>query len=134
MLYRIAAFFSLVFFALLSMAQSQASIAGIWKHESESGWIKIDMAAGTGTIVVNEKYPERVGEVFLRDLTANDSGADWIAQIYVRQLDSFRQAKLSMPETNRLRLTIKMGFLSRSVDWVRAELPAVEGASKNSEP
>ncbi len=133
MLYRIAVLVSLVFCAQLSLAQSQASIAGFWKHESESGWIKIDMVEGTGTIVANEKFPERIGETFLKELTANDSGADWIAQIYVRQLDSFRQAKLLMPEKNRLRFTIKMGFLSRSVDWVRAELPTSEPNSKNSE-
>ena len=106
MLYRIASFVSLVFFAQISMAQSHASIAGIWKHESESGWINIDVVEATGTIVANEKFPERIGEVFLQDLAPDDSGEGWIAQIYVRQLDAFRPAKLSMPETNKLRFTI----------------------------
>ena len=135
MLYRTFIVVSLYLLSQLSMADEPAGIAGIWKHESEPGWIEINATDGTGTIIANEKYPERVGKVFLRDLEADGSGDNrWTAQVYAQQLDAYRKVKLSMPEADTLRFTVKAGFLSRSINWVRADAPEVVAADELSDP
>ena len=48
-------------------------IAGFWKHSEEPGWIEIRLDEGTGTVLRNDKFPERVGREILKDLTADDS-------------------------------------------------------------
>ena len=48
-------------------------ISGFWKHAEEPGWIEINLEEGKGTVVRNDKYPERVGREILKDLQADSS-------------------------------------------------------------
>lgn len=41
-------------------------INGFWKHADEPGWIEIRLEEGRGTVVRNDKFPERVGREMLR--------------------------------------------------------------------
>ena len=102
--------------------------AGLWKHTENPGWIEIDSETGEGTVVRNEKYPEREGRVILKDLAATDEEGVWTAQIYAETLGEFRKAEVSLPEANRMNFTVKVGFISRTVEWQRVEsLPAETG-------
>ena len=50
----------LLFVVTLVSAQD---IAGFWQHAEEPGWIEISLATGTGTVVRNDKFPERAGRL-----------------------------------------------------------------------
>ena len=102
-------------------------IAGVWKHSSEPGWIEIDQVRGEATVVVNEKFPERVGRVLLKDL-APDPKRDnrWTGQVYAEQFGEYRDVEVSLTEKGILRFKVKVGFISRKIDWVRSALPAAD--------
>ena len=61
---------ALAFFLIAPLALG-GDINGFWKHAEEPGWIEISLADGNGTVVRNEKFPERVGRDGL-----NDPGGD----------------------------------------------------------
>ncbi len=103
-----------------------ADISGFWKHADEPGWIEVSLDEGKGTVVRNDKFPERVGREILKDLVA-DSGEEgvWRGQVYAEKLGEYRDAQISLPEPDLMKIKVKVGFMSRTVEWVRvAEVPA----------
>ena len=113
--------------ALSAPLVSAADITGIWKHAEEPGWIEIQMEEGVGTakVVRNEAYPERVGREILKDLTAVEHEESlWQGQIYVERLGTYKDAQILLAEPDALEIKVKVGFISRTVNWVRVdELP-----------
>jgi hypothetical protein len=110
--------------ALSAPLASAADIAGIWKHSEEPAWIEIRVEEGVGAakVVRNEVYPERVGREILKDLTADEhEEALWRGQVYAERLGEYKDAEVSLPEPDRMRFTVKVGFMSRSVNWVRVD-------------
>lgn len=101
-------------------------IAGFWKHAEEPGWIEIRPEEGSGTVVRNDLYPERVGRQLVKDLVADDSREGvWRGQVYAERLGEYKDAEISMPEPDRMQFKVKVGFMSRTIDWVRVdEVPA----------
>jgi uncharacterized protein (DUF2147 family) len=43
----------------------------------------------------------------------------WQGQVFVPQLDGYKNVAITMPDDQTLRMTVKFGFLRRSVDWSR---------------
>jgi hypothetical protein len=108
-----------------------ADISGFWKHTEEPGWIEIRLDEGKGIVVRNDKYPERVGREILRDLKVDESQERlWRGQVYAQRLGEYRDAEISLPEPDRMQIKVKVGFISRTVEWVRAE----ESDLKSSSP
>jgi hypothetical protein len=103
-------------------------ISGFWKHAEEPGWIEIQLDAGNGTVVRNDKFPERVGREILKDLRAETSGERlWRGQIYAEKLGEYKDAEITLVEPDRMEINVKVGFMSRTVEWVRVEeVPRVE--------
>ena len=117
----------IVFTLIAALSTSLAwagDITGIWKHAEEPGWIEIQMEEGVGTakVVRNEAYPERVGREILKDLTAvEDKASLWQGQIYVERLGKYKDAQILLAEPDALEMKVKVGFISRTVNWIRVE-------------
>jgi uncharacterized protein (DUF2147 family) len=112
-------------FLLLAMLAAPLAfagdISGVWKHAEEPAWIEIRLDKGKGTVRRNDKFPERVGREILKDLEADKSEQGiWRGQVYAERLGEYKDAEISMPEADRMNIKVKVGFISRSVEWVRA--------------
>jgi len=119
-----------IFLAALLAAPlvSAGDISGFWKHSGEPGWIEIRLEDGKGTVVRNDKFPERVGREIVKDLEADESKENlWHGQVYAERLGEYKDARISLPEPDRMQFKVKVGFMSRTVEWVRVdEVPAAQ--------
>ena len=114
---------TIVFLTLLLPPLAIAeTISGFWKHTDEPGWIEIRLDEGKGTVLRNDKFPERVGREILKDLKpdAEEEGL-WRGQVYVERLGEYRDAEITLPELDQMEIKVKVGFISRTVDWVRVQ-------------
>jgi len=110
--------------ALSAPLASAGDIAGFWKHAEEPGWIEIRMedGVGTGKVVRNDVYPERVGREILKGLTVDESEEVlWRGQVYAERLGEYKDAEILLAETDTLQIKVKVGFISRTVRWVRVD-------------
>ena len=104
-------------------------ISGFWKHAEEPGWIEISLEQGKGTVVRNDKFPERVGREILKDLTKDDSEAGlWNGQIFADKLGEYKDAEITLAEPDRMIIKVKVGFMSRKVEWLRVDEVPVASA------
>ena len=107
--------------APLALAQE---ITGLWKHAQEPGWIEIEMQEGVakGTLVRNDAYPERVGREILKELVLADKDkALWRGQVYAERLGEYKDADIILATSDSLQMKVKVGFMSRTINWVRVE-------------
>ena len=119
--------FAAVIMAPITIAQE---LAGFWKHSEEPGWIEItiDQEVGKGVVVRNEIYPERVGREILKDLRADDKQEGlWRGQVFAEKLGEYKDAEISLPEAGQMEIKVKVGFISRSVEWIRVDSVPVNG-------
>ena len=99
-----------------------ADISGTWKHAKNAAWIEIRLEEGGGTVVRNDKFPDRVGRKILKDLEADKSEQGlWHGLIYAEKLGEYKDVEVSLPEADRMLFTGKVGFMSRTVEWVRID-------------
>ena len=105
--------------APLPLAQD---ISGLWKHADEPGWIEINLEEGSGTVVRNDKYPERVGREIVKNLKAEGSENKlWLGEVYAEKLGEYKNAEISLPQPDRMEFKVKVGFISRTIEWVRVD-------------
>jgi len=114
---------TLLIAALLMMPQAFAGdISGYWKLTTEPGWIEINLKQGKGVVARNDKFPERVGREFLKNLVARDSEeGPWQGQIFIERLGEYKDAEISMAKPDRLNIKVKLGFMSRTLEWHRVD-------------
>ncbi|MGB1140078.1 MAG: hypothetical protein ACPG1A_04205 [Halioglobus sp.] len=112
--------------ALVSSLALSNDINGFWKHPEGPGWIEIDLAAGKGTVVRNDEFPEREGREIITGLKADPSKDNvWHAQVYAERLGEYKKARISLLEPDLMEFRVKVGFVNRSIEWVRVdEVPA----------
>ncbi|MDH3993658.1 MAG: DUF2147 domain-containing protein [Gammaproteobacteria bacterium] len=97
-------------------------ISGFWKHRDAPAWIEISLDEGKGTVVRNDKFPERVGRKILKDLEADDAEENlWRGQVYVEMSGEFRKVEVTLPEPGRMEFKVRVGFRSRTIEWVRVD-------------
>ena len=117
--------------AIAPFAMGQ-DIAGLWKAEDGPGWIEITVVDGVGSAVVrrNDNFPERVGTQLGRNIIPDPEAAgEWKAELYAQRLEEYREGTITLPEENQMTMTVKVGFLNRSIDWQRVDaLPENEVA------
>lgn len=105
-------------------------ISGFWQHADEPGWIEINLDKGKGIVVRNDKYPQRVGREILRDLVADESKQGlWSGQVFAEKLGEYKDAEISLAGPDRMTIKVKVGFMSRTVEWQRVD--AVPGTTAN---
>ena len=117
----------ILFFSTLLSASIAFSndLSGYWKHAKHNVWIEIEKS--TGIVVRNDRFPERVGRTFLTDITINKNKQNaWYSQIYIEKLEDYKKVEISLPETDQMLITGKMGFMSRTAKWMRIDkVPAL---------
>ena len=97
-------------------------VSGFWKHADEPGWIEINLDEGKGTVVRNDKFPDRVGREILKGLEADSSEQGlWTGQIYAEKLGEYKDAEITLAEPDLMTIKVKVGFMSRTVEWQRVE-------------
>ena len=116
---RIALFLCAMLTAPLSLA---GDISGFWKHADEPGWIEISLDEGEGTVVRNDKFPERVGRQIIKELQADGSKKNlWQGQVYAEKLGEYKDAEISLKQPDLMQFKVKVGFMSRTIEWVRVD-------------
>lgn len=119
MIIRISLLLSTLLFTPLAFS---ADISGIWKHSKEPGWLEIQLEKGSGTVVRNDKFPERVGRTLLKDLQAHKSKQGlWKGMLFVEKLGEYKKVTVTLPEPDRMLIKAKVGFISRTVEWGRVD-------------
>ncbi|MDG2273997.1 MAG: DUF2147 domain-containing protein [Halioglobus sp.] len=97
-------------------------ISGFWKHVNAPVWIDIQLEEGSGAVVRNDKFPDRVGRTILEYLQADTSKQDaWQGRIYVEKLGEYKDVEISLPEADQMLIKGRVGFMSRTVEWVRVD-------------
>ena len=111
----------------ISIASSN-DLSGVWKHSEHNIWIEITAEKGTGIIVRNDRFPDRVGRTFMTDIKANKNHSNvWYGLAYIEKLKDFKKVEISLAEADKMLITGKMGFLSRTVEWTGFDkLPALQ--------
>jgi len=114
---------ALLLFAVLSAPLAfSADISGVWKHSKNTAWIEISLADNSATVLRNDKFPERVGRKILKDLQVDTSTQGlWHGLIYVEKLGDYKDVEVSLPEAGRMLLKGKVGFMTRTVEWLRVD-------------
>ena len=99
-------------------------LAGYWQHESEPVWIEMQPETGQGVMLRNDNRPDRAGFLVVTDLEASDEPNDWSAQVFAARLGEYRKAEITLAADDRMVFTVKVGFMRRSVEWLRvSEVP-----------
>jgi len=99
-----------------------ADISGLWKNAKQPAWIKVNLEEGSATEVRNDKSPERVGTLFLKDIKVDDSKSTvWQGAVYARKLGGYKDVKISLVDTENMLITGKIGFFSRTIEWLRED-------------
>lgn len=115
---------------LSSSALLAADLAGYWKNDGQPAWIEIvsENDVATGTVRRNDVKPEAVGRILLKDVVEDeDEPGSWRGQIYAERLKEYKDAEITLPDADHMSIKVKVGFMSRTVTWTRAEsLPAEE--------
>ena len=105
---------------------AENELAGYWQHESEPIWIEMQPETGQGVMVRNDNRPDRLGFLVVTDLEASDDLNEWSAQVFVARLGEYRKADIALSSDDRMVFTVKVGFMSRSVEWHRvSEVPSL---------
>ena len=113
--------------SLASIANSKETatdIAGTWKHAEMPVWIEIRLDQGEGIVVRNNKFPEREGQVFIKEIKAKQDA--WTGLAYIRKLEAFKTVEITLSDSGTMQLTGKVGFFSRTVEWLPADSTAQE--------
>jgi len=116
-------------FCLLLVASRllAADLSGLWKNDEQATWIDIqfDGERGTGTVARNDDNPKTVGKVLLKEVVVEAQA--WRGQIYAKKLNEFKDAELSLTSPDQLKIQVKVGFFSKTINWTRVpSLPADE--------
>ena len=61
-----------------------------------------------------------MGRILLKDLKAREGEADrWNGQVYAERLEEYKDAEITLPEPDQMQIKVKVGFMSRTVNWTR---------------
>jgi uncharacterized protein (DUF2147 family) len=109
---------------LVSSLCSAEGISGFWQHPKDPVWIEVTSAAGNGLAVRNDNDPSSIGFAVLKEVTVGEQKGRWTGQVFVPQLGSYKRVELSLPTADTLKMKVKIGFLTRSLEWARvSEVP-----------
>ncbi len=121
MIIRSLCFTFALFFAPLALS---TDIAGSWKHAKNSAWIEINLEEGRATVVRNDKAPERVGREMIKEIKPSSKLQNlWHGMLYVEKLGEYKRVEISLSGAKRMLITGKVGFFSRTVEWIREDKP-----------
>lgn len=53
------------------------------------------------------------------NMIKGEGGASWRGQVYAERFEQYKDAKISLPEADLMRIEVKVGIMSRTVNWKR---------------
>ena len=107
---------------LVSSLCSAEGISGFWQHPKDPVWIEVTSTAGNGLAVRNDNDPSSIGFAVLKEVTVGEQKGRWTGQVFVPQLGSYKRVELSLPNADTLKMKVKIGFLTRSLEWTRVSV------------
>lgn len=99
-----------------------SQLLGSWKHYEDPLWIDLTFldSTGKGTITKNDDDDTSVGKTLLDKVVYDSDERLWSGLIYVPQLKRMHPMRLRMIDSQRFKITVKVGFIKRSVEFFRA--------------
>lgn len=97
---------------------------GLWKVGDKATWVRIETLAGVaaGQVVRSEVKPEAVGRIVLKDIRPlADAKLQWRGQVYAERFQRFTDAAISLPASDTMNISVKVGFITRTLVWTRVE-------------
>jgi uncharacterized protein (DUF2147 family) len=104
---------------LVCNASAASGLSGFWQHPKDPVWLDVNEALGTGIVVRNDDDPTSVGFAVLKEVVADPKQGQWSGQVYVPQLGDYKRVIVTLPDANTLKMKVKLGFISRSVEWTK---------------
>jgi len=104
---------------LMSNVSLAADISGFWQHPKDPVWIEVSATKGVGIALRNDDDPATVGFEVLKEVTAGAKEGVWVGQVFVPQLGDYKRVEVTLPNVDTLKMKVKIGFLSRSLEWSR---------------
>lgn len=103
---------------------AQTTLTGRWLNQDQNAHVEIaeTEAPFQGKLVwtENEKGQAKLGLRILRDLTPTRDG--WQGTVYsIKQDDSYDATFRLTEEGQKMEMTVKVGFMSRTQTWTRVE-------------
>ena len=106
-------------FLLICNVCAASDLSGFWQHPKDPVWLDVNEALGTGIAVRNDDDPSSVGFAVLKEVVAGPKQGQWSGQVCVPQLGAYKQVTVTLPDANTLKMKVKIGFISRSVEWTK---------------
>ncbi|MDG1065058.1 MAG: hypothetical protein P8O91_02480 [Luminiphilus sp.] len=108
----------LILVLVFSVELAAGTVEGIWKRQGEAVWIQFDANSTTGVVVRNDKKPDAVGFAVARNLEVkNAEKSIWKGEVFAPPLGEYKPADIMLLANGMMRFKVKVGFMSRSVDW-----------------
>ena len=97
---------------------AQDTLTGIWNTGQENTKIEITEADGvfTGAIHSSDNEKAKIGAQLLKEV--KPSGEAWKGKLYSAKRGKWYNAELK-PEGNKLLVTVKAGFMSKTIEWTK---------------
>ena len=99
-----------------------SDLNGFWQHPKDPVWLEVNEEMGTGIAVRNDDDPSSVGFAVLKEIVTGPKEGQWSGQVYVPQLGDYKRVIVTLPNADTLKMKVKIGFISRSVEWTRASI------------
>ena len=119
MMYRSVVVVFLLFVCNLCAA---SDVSGFWQHPRDPVWIDVDEVLGTGLAVRNDNDPSSVGFAVLREVVGGAKQGQWTGEVYVPQLGDYKPVVMTLPNVKTLKMNVKIGFITRTLEWTKVSL------------
>ena len=96
-----------------------SDLNGFWQHPKDPVWLEVNEAMGTGIAVRNDDDPSSVGFAVLKEVVTGPKEQQWSGQVYVPQLGDYKRVIVTLPDATTLKMKVKIGFISRSIEWTK---------------
>lgn len=106
---------------LMTMAMNaQSPIAGTWNTGQKNTKIEIVESGDVyvGKIASSDNSDAKIGKTLIKDIAYTDG--EWKGQIYLLKREEWAEATFT-PKGDILEITVGSGFMSKTIEWTKAE-------------
>ncbi len=110
-----------ILFSLSGLTLSaQNNFSGIWNTGNNDTMVKIEKLNDifSGKIISSNNQNAKPGTLIMKDVALKKG--KWKGKLYSPQRGEWYDAEI-VPESNRLMITVSVGFFSKTIEWTRSE-------------
>jgi uncharacterized protein (DUF2147 family) len=106
-------------FSITNYAQSPSDVAGEYIVGKQNTLVKIEQQEGIyiGEIISSDNPNAKIGKLMVKDLKQDKKG-NWKGKLYAPKRKEWYDAEF-IPKENTLDIKIKVGFFSKTIEWLR---------------